>query len=50
VWIDVAPQIMVFQIQRVHYDTDSGMPVKVNSKFEFQDQIFVDRFLYANRE
>jgi hypothetical protein len=40
----------VFQVQRVQYNTASGQSVKINSKFEFTDQIFVDRFLYANRE
>jgi hypothetical protein len=50
VWIEAAPSILVFQVQRVIFDTTSAQSVKVNSKFEFFEEIYADRFLYANKD
>ena len=50
VWIESCPQILLFQVQRVKYDVETGMGVKVHSKFEFTEELYVDRFMHQNKE
>ena len=44
------PEILCFQIQRAGYNVEKKCAVKNNQRFEFDQQIFVDRFLLENRE
>lgn len=50
VWIESLPSILLFQIQRVKYDSETACGVKIHSKFEFAEELYVDRFLYENKE
>lgn len=44
------PDILCFQIQRARYNAERKCPEKNNQRFEFDQEIFVDRFLYTNRD
>lgn len=48
-WISEIPKVLFFTVQRVNYDVKSRKLVKNNKKFEFDKQIFVDKFLLENR-
>lgn len=50
VWVESLPSILLFQVQRVKYDVETGMGVKIHKKFEFSEELYVDRFMYANKE
>lgn len=44
------PDILCFQIQRARYNTERKCAEKNNQRFEFDQEIFVDRFLHKNRD
>jgi len=50
VWFESFPPVLTFQLQRVRYDVDSMMAVKVNTPFDFPKEVYMDRYLFANRE
>lgn len=41
---------MMFQLQRVTYDKEKQKLVKENSRFEFDQTIYLDLFLNINKE
>lgn len=47
-WIVNSPKILFFQVQRVIYDKEKGSN-KINDKFFFDKEIFIDRFLLQNK-
>lgn len=44
------PEILCFQIQRAGYNKEKKCPEKNNQRFEFDQEIYVDRFLINNKE
>lgn len=44
------PDVFTFQLMRATYDFKENRLKKVHSKFEFDQEIYVDRFLYQNCE
>jgi hypothetical protein len=44
------PDVFTFQLMRATYDFDENRLKKVHSKFEFDQEIYIDRFLYQNCE
>lgn len=44
------PDILCFQIQRARYNVEKKCAEKNNQRFEFDQEIFVDRFLLQNRD
>jgi len=49
-WICRPPNILMFQLNRVNYDIKNQKLVKDNSKFEFDNIIYLDLFLNQNRD
>lgn len=49
-WICRPPNIMMFNLNRVDYDKKAFKLVKNNSRFEFDQTIYLDLFLNQNKE
>ncbi|CAD8158155.1 unnamed protein product [Paramecium octaurelia] len=49
-WIQSAPQVLTFQIQRVEYNKEFGSFTKINSFFHFDKEIYIDRYLLSNQK
>ncbi|CAD8153581.1 unnamed protein product [Paramecium pentaurelia] len=49
-WIQQAPQVLTFQIQRVEYNKEFGSFTKINSFFQFDKEIYLDRYLLSNQK
>ncbi|CAK77068.1 unnamed protein product (macronuclear) [Paramecium tetraurelia] len=49
-WISQAPQILSFQIQRVEFHKEFLTFAKINSPFQFDKEIYIDRFLLSNQK
>ena len=49
-WICRPPNVMMFQLNRVNYDYRTQKLVKDNSKFDFDQTIYLDEFLNVNKE
>ncbi|CAD8199682.1 unnamed protein product [Paramecium octaurelia] len=47
-WVQGAPQTLSFQIKRVAYNKEKNDLVKQNDEFYFEEEIYLDRFLYEN--
>lgn len=45
IYISTCPGVLFFTIHRVLYNKEMNMTVKLNSKFEFEKEIYIDRFL-----
>jgi hypothetical protein len=43
------PDVICFQLQRVHYDKQLKQPVKNNNLFIFDSKIYMDRYLMKNK-
>jgi hypothetical protein len=48
-FISKAPEMLIFQINRVEY-TEKFEMIKVNSLFDFEEELFIDQFLEQNSE
>jgi ubiquitin carboxyl-terminal hydrolase 25/28 len=48
IWLRSVPESLMFQIQRVTYE--SKQPLKLNSEFKFDRVIYADRFLEENKD
>jgi len=49
VWFEEFPPVLMLQLQRVSYDKDLQAAVKLNAKFNFPREIFMDRYLEKHR-
>ena len=49
-WVCRPPNVMMFQLQRVTYDKEKQKLVKENTRFEFDETIYLDLFLNINKE
>lgn len=48
-WIKELPKVMLFTLNRVQYDRKEQRLVKNLKKFEFEKEIFADKFMLENR-
>jgi len=44
------PDVFTFQLMRATFDFDQNRLKKINTKFDFDEEIYIDRFLYQNWE
>lgn len=49
VWLTRLPKMLLFQIQRIYFDSATQSNVKKHSFFRIDKVIYPDRFLYANK-
>ncbi len=49
-WVCRPPNAVMFQLTRVNFDKENKRLVKNNQKFEFDKTIYMDLFLYQNRD
>lgn len=49
IWPEKLPGILLFQIQRVRYDSNFLKNIKINSPFTFPQILYGDRFLLKNK-
>ena len=47
-WIKTAPKTFFFQLKRVAFDVQRMVPFKDNTPMEFDEEIYIDRFLEKN--
>ena len=50
IWPQNFPGVLLFQIQRVKYDTASNNTIKINKHFTFPKKVYTDRFLLKNKK
>lgn len=50
IWIRRLPKLLFFQLQRVAFDQEKKAQVKLDDAFDFDETIYVDRFLFEHRE
>ncbi|CAI4229646.1 unnamed protein product [Auanema sp. JU1783] len=46
-WVESAPKVMIFSLNRFHYDKVGGS-TKVHKPFRFPEEFFIDRYLHSN--
>lgn len=44
------PDLVFVQLNRVVFDKKKAMPVKMNDKFTFEKEIYLDRFMIDSKE
>ena len=49
-WIKEPPNLLSFSLNRVMYDKDKKQLVKNNEEFTFEKEIYIDSFLFKNRD
>jgi hypothetical protein len=49
-WIDEPPSVLSIQLNRVVYDVEKTAGIKKHTPFDFRKTIYIDRFMYINRE
>ena len=49
-WVCRPPNVLMFQLNRVGYDFKESKLIKDNSRFEFDQTIYLDLFLNQNRD
>lgn len=45
VWMTRLPDLVFVQLNRVVFDKKKAMPFKINDKFAFEKEIYLDRFM-----
>ncbi|XP_072011951.1 ubiquitin carboxyl-terminal hydrolase 28 isoform X7 [Engystomops pustulosus] len=49
-WFTKLPPVLTFELSRFEYNQSLGQPEKIHNKLEFPEIIYMDRFLYRNKE
>ncbi|XP_054853352.1 ubiquitin carboxyl-terminal hydrolase 28 isoform X3 [Eublepharis macularius] len=49
-WFTKLPPVLTFELSRFEFNQSLGQPEKIHSKLEFSRVIYMDRFLYSNKE
>ncbi|XP_063799259.1 ubiquitin carboxyl-terminal hydrolase 28 isoform X2 [Pseudophryne corroboree] len=49
-WFTKLPPVLTFELSRYEYNQSLGQPEKIHNKLEFPEIIYMDRFLYKNKE
>ncbi|XP_066495847.1 ubiquitin carboxyl-terminal hydrolase 28 isoform X9 [Tiliqua scincoides] len=49
-WFTKLPPVLTFELSRFEFNQSLGQPEKIHNKLEFPQIIYMDRFLYHNKE
>ncbi|KAG8434455.1 hypothetical protein GDO86_012723 [Hymenochirus boettgeri] len=49
-WFMKLPPVLTFELSRFEFNQSSGQPEKIHNKLEFPEVIYMDRFMYKNKE
>ncbi|XP_040181960.1 ubiquitin carboxyl-terminal hydrolase 28 isoform X1 [Rana temporaria] len=49
-WFTKLPPVLTFELSRFEYNQSLGQPEKIHNKLEFPEIIYMDRYLYRNKE
>ncbi|KAM3922640.1 ubiquitin carboxyl-terminal hydrolase 28 isoform 2-T2 [Leptodactylus fuscus] len=49
-WFTKLPPVLTFQLLRFEYNQSLGQPEKIHNKLEFPEIVYMDRFLYRNKD
>jgi len=49
-WIIRPPEFLFIQLNRVSFDKESGLPLKINDKFTFEKELYFDRFMLEYKD
>lgn len=49
-WISKPPELLFVQLNRVVFDKATGRPVKINDPFNFEKEIYLDRFMIEYKD
>nr|XP_056715990.1 ubiquitin carboxyl-terminal hydrolase 28 [Euleptes europaea] len=49
-WFTKLPPVLTFELSRFEFNQSLGQPEKIHSKLAFSQVIYMDRFLYSNKE
>uniref|UniRef100_A0ABM5EQL9 ubiquitinyl hydrolase 1 n=1 Tax=Pogona vitticeps TaxID=103695 RepID=A0ABM5EQL9_9SAUR len=49
-WFTKLPPVLTFELSRFEFNQSIGQPEKIHNKLEFPKIIYMDRFLYSNKE
>ncbi|XP_066463016.1 ubiquitin carboxyl-terminal hydrolase 28 isoform X2 [Eleutherodactylus coqui] len=49
-WFTKLPPVLTFELSRFEYNQSLGLPEKIHNKLDFPEIIYMDRFLYRNKE
>ncbi|XP_074832992.1 ubiquitin carboxyl-terminal hydrolase 28 isoform X4 [Carettochelys insculpta] len=49
-WFTKLPPVLTFELSRFEFNQSLGQPEKIHNKLEFSQMIYMDRYLYSNKE
>ncbi|XP_073176626.1 ubiquitin carboxyl-terminal hydrolase 28 isoform X6 [Lepidochelys kempii] len=49
-WFTKLPPVLTFELSRFEFNQSLGQPEKIHNKLEFPQIIYMDRYLYSNKE
>ncbi|XP_072835442.2 ubiquitin carboxyl-terminal hydrolase 28 isoform X7 [Pogona vitticeps] len=49
-WFTKLPPVLTFELSRFEFNQSIGQPEKIHNKLEFPKIIYMDRFLYSNKD
>uniref|UniRef100_A0A8C8F4B8 Ubiquitin carboxyl-terminal hydrolase n=1 Tax=Oncorhynchus tshawytscha TaxID=74940 RepID=A0A8C8F4B8_ONCTS len=49
-WFSKLPPVLTFELSRFEFNQSLGRPEKIHKKLEFQEMIYMDRYLHKNNE
>lgn len=49
-WFTKLPPVLTFELSRFEFNQSLGQPEKIHNKLEFPQTIYMDRYLYRNKE
>ncbi|XP_058050400.1 ubiquitin carboxyl-terminal hydrolase 28 isoform X4 [Ahaetulla prasina] len=49
-WFTKLPPVLTFELSRFEFNQSLGQPEKIHNKLEFPPVIYMDRFMYSNKE
>ena len=49
-WFTHLPPVMILELSRFEYSTDSKQVLKINDSLDFEKVLYMDRFLLENRD
>ncbi|NXB15016.1 UBP28 hydrolase, partial [Rhagologus leucostigma] len=49
-WFTKLPPVLTFELSRFKFNQSLGQPEKINTKLEFPQTMYMDRYLYCNKD
>ncbi|NXN89865.1 UBP28 hydrolase, partial [Bombycilla garrulus] len=49
-WFTKLPPVLTFELSRFEFNQSLGQPEKIHTKLEFSQTIYMDRYLYCNKD